>query len=66
MPIAEDFGPTTTRDAGLPPGAARSGARSFKPLPAPPLEWNSEVEAATAHLYDKVKAVVPPVEWPPR
>lgn len=64
MPIAEVFGPTTTRDAGLPPGAARSGARNFKPLPAPPLEWNSEVEAATAHLYDKVKAVVPPVEWP--
>lgn len=64
MPIAEVFGPTTTRDAGLPPGAARSGARNFKPLPAPPLEWNSEVEAATAHLYEKVKAVVPPVEWP--
>lgn len=64
MPIAEVFGPTTTADAGLPPGAARSAARNFKPLPAPPLEWNPQVEAATAHLYDKVKAVVPPVEWP--
>lgn len=64
MPITEIFGPTTTRDAGVPPGAAGAGARNFKPLPAPPLEWNSTVEAETAHLYDRVKAVVPPVEWP--
>lgn len=64
MPITELFGPTTTRDAGVPPGAARAGVRNFKPLPAPPLEWNSKVEAETAHLYERVKAVVPPVEWP--
>ncbi len=30
----------------------------------PKLEWNAEVERATAHLYEKVKLVVPPVEWP--
>ncbi|MDR4305345.1 quinolinate synthase NadA [Chelatococcus sambhunathii] len=30
----------------------------------PSLEWTPEVEAATAHLYERVKTVVPPVEWP--
>ncbi|MBK8007067.1 MAG: quinolinate synthase NadA [Rhizobiales bacterium] len=30
----------------------------------PKLEWNAEVERETAHLYEKVKAVIPPVEWP--
>jgi quinolinate synthase len=33
-------------------------------LPMPPLAWNAEVERETAHLYDRVKAVIPPVEWP--
>ena len=30
----------------------------------PDLTWTPEVEAATAHLYEKVKKVIPPVEWP--
>jgi quinolinate synthase len=30
----------------------------------PPLEWTSEVERATAHLYERVKGVIPPIEWP--
>src|ERR1700745_504115 len=33
-------------------------------LSMPNLAWTAEVEDATAHLYDKVKTVVPPVEWP--
>jgi quinolinate synthase len=33
-------------------------------LPRPDLRWTPEVEAETAHLYEKVKAVMPPVEWP--
>ncbi len=36
----------------------------FKPLPMPDLAWTPAVEAATAHLYEKVKTVIPPVEWP--
>lgn len=64
MPIAEVFGPTTDTNAGAVPGATRAGLRNFRPLPAPPLEWNAQVEAETAHLYEKVKTVVPPVEWP--
>ncbi|MGE3246899.1 MAG: quinolinate synthase NadA [Beijerinckiaceae bacterium] len=33
-------------------------------LPMPDLAWTPEVEAATAHLYERVKNVIPPVEWP--
>jgi quinolinate synthase len=30
----------------------------------PSLEWTPEVERATAHLYERVRAVISPVEWP--
>jgi quinolinate synthase len=33
-------------------------------LPIPVLEWTEEVARETAHLYERVKAVVPSVEWP--
>ena len=33
-------------------------------LPMPNLAWTPEVERATAHLYERVKTVMPAVEWP--
>jgi quinolinate synthase len=36
----------------------------FPALPRPDLRYTPAVEAATAHLYERVKSVVPPVEWP--
>ncbi len=33
-------------------------------LPMPNLAWTPEVERATAHLYERVKSVIPAVEWP--
>ena len=30
----------------------------------PDLAWTPEVQRETAHLYEKVKSVIPPVEWP--
>ncbi len=30
----------------------------------PALEWTPEVERATAHLYERVRKVISPVEWP--
>ena len=30
----------------------------------PALEWNAQVERETAHLYERVKDVVPSIEWP--
>jgi quinolinate synthase len=40
------------------------GAPRFPVLPRPRLEWTSEVEAATAHLYERLAKVMPPIEWP--
>ncbi|WP_294540230.1 quinolinate synthase NadA [uncultured Rhodoblastus sp.] len=33
-------------------------------LPMPILAWTPEVARETAHLYEKVKATIPPIEWP--
>ncbi|MDP9129089.1 MAG: quinolinate synthase NadA, partial [Candidatus Binatota bacterium] len=33
-------------------------------LPLPGLDYTKEVARETAHLYERVKAVIPPVEWP--
>ncbi|WP_026362856.1 quinolinate synthase NadA [Methylopila sp. M107] len=48
------------------PAASRIIAppRRFQPVAMPSLDWTPEVEAATAHLYERVKTVIPPVEWP--
>jgi quinolinate synthase len=43
---------------------SRKGDRRFDPLPMPNLDWTPEVERATAHHYEKVKHVIPSVEWP--
>jgi len=54
----------TTR-AGLNPAPPSSmDAPRFPVLPRPRLEWTPEVEAATAHLYQRVAKVMPPIEWP--
>lgn len=54
--------PTTSP---IPVGALGVGPDGrFPALSRPKLEWTPEVEAATAHLYERVSKVVPPVEWP--
>ena len=65
MPIAGLFGPEdfasalrrTTADGP----AARPGTDA---LPRPALDWTPEVERATAPLYERVKHVIPSIEWP--
>ena len=69
MPIAAIYGPedfekpTRAHPAAAPRSrvcpAARRGA-----LPLPSLEWTPEAERSTAHLYERVKRVISPVEWP--
>jgi quinolinate synthase len=63
MPIVETVGPLAPR------GPAPAAAPRHNPAPPseatrPKLEWNAEVERATAHLYERIRKVVPPVEWP--
>ena len=39
-------------------------ARTYARLPMPALEWTEEVARETAHLYERIKNVVPAIEWP--
>jgi quinolinate synthase len=47
-----------------PRAGSGAAARRLGVLPMPSLEWNKQVEKETADLYERVKSVVPPVEWP--
>jgi quinolinate synthase len=65
MPILQTLGPA--RERTIPTsetGGGTNALRKFSPVAKPSLEWNSQVERETAQLYERVKAVVPPVEWP--
>lgn len=46
------------------PRAPLSTLERSRALPMPDLQWTPEVERATAHLYERVKKVISPVEWP--
>src|ERR1700745_563698 len=61
MPILETFGPGFDRSLPATGGVA---ARRVPPVPMPPLEWNETVERDTAHLHERIKTVIPSVEWP--
>jgi quinolinate synthase len=45
-------------------GELSAAARKYGVKPMPSLEWNAQVERETAHLYERVKDVVPSIEWP--
>jgi quinolinate synthase len=68
MPIAGIYGPDDFARFGRGhPAAMRRSvtpAERARALPMPSLEWTPEVERDTAHLYERVKNVITPVEWP--
>jgi len=67
MSIVASFGPVAGRQAAVPPvpmGGPSAAARRYGMLPMPSLEWNEQVARETAHLYERIKTVVPAVEWP--
>ncbi len=67
MAILQQFGPTRSHPfmpTASAPGELSAAARKYGVKPMPSLEWNAQVERETAHLYDRVQAVIPPVEWP--
>jgi len=67
MPILEIHGPSYDRHVAPARGAGetpRTAPKHDSSRPMPSLEWNPAVERETAHLYDRVKSVVPSIEWP--
>jgi quinolinate synthase len=64
MPMLDTVGPLSRRTPAPSPAGARGALQRFGALPMPALEWNAEVERDTAHLYERIKNVVPSVEWP--
>src|ERR1043166_1882895 len=67
MPITGLYGPEDFANATRQGSAATRPAISPEPrraLPMPALAWTDDVERATAHLYERVKHVISPVEWP--
>jgi quinolinate synthase len=64
-PNFELFQPTHARGPALSPRPGSGvAARRLGVLPMPSLDWNEQVAKETAHLYERVKSVIPPVEWP--
>tara|TARA_R110000824_G_scaffold396703_1_gene598518 strand:+ start:29994 stop:31136 length:1143 start_codon:yes stop_codon:yes gene_type:complete len=45
-------------------GASRTAAHGFKPLEMPELEYTPGLAKEMAPLYEKVKNVIPSIEWP--
>src|SRR5262249_37136541 len=64
MPILHALGPSTAHQSLPLRGTDHSAARRWGALPTPSVEWSLEVERETAHLYERIKAVVPAIEWP--
>jgi len=52
-----------SRSAGKGGGRAASTA-ALKELPMPALDYTEAVARETAHLYERVKTVIPAIEWP--
>jgi quinolinate synthase len=44
--------------------SVKNAAERFGVLPRPDLTFTPEVAAETAHLYERVKATIPEIEWP--
>src|SRR5688572_7661134 len=61
MSVHESFASTRGRPL---PWQAPAAARKADVLEVPSVEWNEQVARETAHLYERIKNVVPAVEWP--
>ena len=53
-----------TEALARPAATARRSDALREPLPMPSLEYTDEVARETAHLYERVKNVIPAIEWP--
>jgi quinolinate synthase len=59
-PLANDFSDRT----GAEPARPAPSARRFTPLAMPSLDYTEEVAHETAPIYEKVRHIIPAIEWP--
>jgi quinolinate synthase len=64
MPVIEAIGPRGERTPATRSVGRSPAGRRYPVLPMPALEWNEEVARETAHLYERIRHVVPEIEWP--
>src|ERR1700704_5029508 len=65
MSILQALGPSNGASLVPPQATGPSAAAGrYGVLPMPSLEWQPQVERETAHLYERIKTVVPAIEWP--
>jgi quinolinate synthase len=55
---------TTTQASAATRGRTLTPAREQRPTVLPDLAYTPAVARATAHLYERVSRVIPPIEWP--
>jgi quinolinate synthase len=58
------MGEAAMEGQALTQAARRGPVARFAPLPMPSLDYTREVADETAHLYEKVRHVIPAIEWP--
>jgi quinolinate synthase len=64
MPVIEAIAPRGERAPATRSVGRSPAGRRYPVLPMPSLEWNEEVARETAHLYERIRNVVPEIEWP--
>jgi acyl-CoA synthetase (AMP-forming)/AMP-acid ligase II len=64
MSLAGIYGRDDFAPRRIPAATKPLSSRAARILPTPSVEWTPEVERETAHLYERVKTVIPSVEWP--
>jgi quinolinate synthase len=65
MSILQALGPSNSASLVPPQATGPSAAAGrYGVLPMPSLEWQPQVERETAHFYERIKTVVPAIEWP--
>jgi quinolinate synthase len=62
MSLAQTFGHPRHSRRPTPHRSPAAGQHGVVPMPS--VEWNDQVARETAHLYERVKGVIPALEWP--
>ncbi len=60
----DTFEVSAKADAFLTPAVPAAAAGRYAPVPRPDIKWTPELAAEMAPMYEKVRHVITPMEWP--